>query len=145
MGSLADRLQVALDAREMTPADFARETGAGSGRVSKWMNGEQKPGPEALAKICRVLRVSGHWLLTDEGQMEPPETREISVVEQARREVGQEVRQRIKAAVDGALQAMGSTAGARQIAAAGAVAAAKKGQAKRTRRPPRTPPAEAQG
>jgi transcriptional regulator with XRE-family HTH domain len=72
LSTLAARLRLALDLRLWSPADLDRETGAGTGLISKWLNGKQEPSAEWLGKLSIALRVSGHWLLTDQLPVEPP-------------------------------------------------------------------------
>ena len=103
MSTLADRLWTALEAKTWSPADLDREIGAGSGPISKWLNGKQEPGAESLAKLCHALEISGHWLLLDEGGMAAPGAAQIGPIEQARLEVRVEFRRRVLEAVEAAL------------------------------------------
>lgn len=48
-------------------AELARLIGATEGQVGMWERGESEPSVAYLGEICRVLGVSGHWLLTGSG------------------------------------------------------------------------------
>lgn len=67
----------------MTLAAVAEAAGVGSpSPVHAWENG-QVPSSDNLARVCLALGVSGHWLLTGEGPMEPEmESRAIEALQE---------------------------------------------------------------
>ena len=69
---LAGRIRTAMRERGVTTnADLARMVGTSKSRVGKWLAGAEAPGYAHLVALVRELRVSAHWLLTGEGDMEP--------------------------------------------------------------------------
>lgn len=60
-----------MDALSWTIADLAKALGVPHATALKWRTGSV-PGGDLLAKLPEVLGVSGHWLLTGEGPIEPP-------------------------------------------------------------------------
>jgi len=90
---LGTRMRVALATVGRRGKDVAGVMGIDPGTLSKYLNGVQKPGPDALASFVRVLGVNGHWLLTSEGEPYPvaPGVKEAAfeeVVEIVRRVTG---------------------------------------------------------
>lgn len=67
------RLQKAMKARGVGVTELGRRLDVRQGTVSAWFDKKKKPAEpkaEQLAGIPRVLRISGHWLLTGEGAMD---------------------------------------------------------------------------
>ena len=64
--TLRDRVQTAMDALGMTPADLARAAESTTATVSNWRNGMVNPEhvkAAQLFKIADALKVDGRWLL----------------------------------------------------------------------------------
>lgn len=65
-----ERLRLALEHRERTQADLARDLGVGTATVSEWFTRGRVPSGDVMLRLPSVLGISGHWLLTGEGAME---------------------------------------------------------------------------
>lgn len=64
--TLSDRVQAAMDAQQMTPADLARASDSTTATISNWRNGNVNPEhvkAAQLFKISDALKVDGRWLL----------------------------------------------------------------------------------
>lgn len=68
--TIAERLAIALAIDGRDQADIERLAGIAAGQLSRW-KGATKPDADSLGKVVRALGVSGHWLLTGEGEMRP--------------------------------------------------------------------------
>lgn len=67
--TLKARVQEAMDAHNMTPADLARASESTTATVSNWRNGNVNPEhvkAAQLFKIADALKVDGRWLLLGE-------------------------------------------------------------------------------
>ena len=71
--SLAGRVGEARRGRGLTQQEVADAIGVDKARISEWETGRVEPSVDSLARICRALHVSGHWLLTGDGPMEVAE------------------------------------------------------------------------
>ena len=60
---LKDRLQQALNIREMRAADLCERTGVPKGAVSYYLAGKSQPKADRLHLIAKALDVSEAWLL----------------------------------------------------------------------------------
>lgn len=60
---LKDRLQMALDMRNMKAADLCQKTGIPKGAVSYYLAGKSEPKADRLYIICKALDVAEAWLL----------------------------------------------------------------------------------
>ncbi len=65
-----NRLNKALELREMKSVELAEKTGFSKGRISQWVNGKHKPTSEGLYIIAEVLRVNESWLMGEDVPME---------------------------------------------------------------------------
>lgn len=65
-----ERLRTALEHRERTQADLARDLGVGTATVSEWFTRGRVPSGDVMLRLPHALGISGHWLLTGEGAME---------------------------------------------------------------------------
>ncbi|MCT2272600.1 helix-turn-helix domain-containing protein [Serratia sp. TSA_130.2] len=76
--TIQDRLNEALLARGMTPAELARAIGVGNGYVSKLLAGYISQPKKNLSAICQALRITETWLITGKGhaELEPDQTLE---------------------------------------------------------------------
>ena len=62
MASFQDRLNQALNLRNLKPVDLADRTGLSKPRISQYTNGKYKPKSDALFKLATALEVSPEWL-----------------------------------------------------------------------------------
>ena len=63
LDTLAERIQAAMEIREMTQADLARATGMNTSQITYIVNGRTKdPGFSQIVKIARALDVSLNYL-----------------------------------------------------------------------------------
>lgn len=60
---LSDRLQQALDARGLRPADLVEQTGIPKSMVSYYLSGRSVPKADRLYKIAQTLGVGEAWLM----------------------------------------------------------------------------------
>jgi len=74
------RVSEAMVAIEMNQAELARRVGASSATVSDWFSKLALPEGAKMLLLPRVLKVSGHWLLTGHGPRTPPEMDEAASV-----------------------------------------------------------------
>lgn len=65
-----------MDRAGLDPAGLTRELGFPQGTVWGWLKEGTVPNGKALLRLPAALRVNGHWLLTGEGAVEPPDVRE---------------------------------------------------------------------
>lgn len=64
------RVKDYIDYREIKPADFAREIGLNSDRISKWFTKKEKIPAEHLITILQKYKdINARWLLTGDGSM----------------------------------------------------------------------------
>lgn len=63
VATVADRLQEALDVRNMRQADLARETGIAKGTISNWITGKYEPKAQSIAKLATTIDCSDLWLM----------------------------------------------------------------------------------
>ena len=67
----AERLAIAIAASRLDQQQIEVEINAGAGQLSRWKGGTA-PSLEYLARLPSALGVSGHWLLTGQGDMRVP-------------------------------------------------------------------------
>lgn len=63
---MADRIRGARKDKDLSQAEFADKVGVSMRQVGYWESGEDKPSSDKIVRICEVLNVSAHWLLTGE-------------------------------------------------------------------------------
>lgn len=63
MAEFKDRLEEAMQMRNIKPAELAKLTGIGEGAISQYRKGAYKASQRNLEKISRVLNVSIPWLM----------------------------------------------------------------------------------
>ena len=64
-----ERLQQALDFRNLKQYQLAKMVSASQGAVSQWLSGERTPHPGLIKLICIELDISYEWLTTGKGSM----------------------------------------------------------------------------
>ena len=78
MKTLAERLQIALDAAGIKQIELARRVGVTRGAVSLWFKGTTTSlEGENLLKAAQALAISPTWLATGRGKMKPASAKEI--------------------------------------------------------------------
>jgi transcriptional regulator with XRE-family HTH domain len=78
--SLAARVQLAMDAAKMSPADLARASQSTTATISNWRNGNVDPDHVKASQLFRIadaLQVDGRWLLL--GSFGPAKVNESSL------------------------------------------------------------------
>lgn len=55
--------------RGLNQRELAALLGRSEGQVSRWLNGKVLPDFDSLRQISEALDVSGHWLLTGDGEL----------------------------------------------------------------------------
>ena len=77
--TIQDRLNEALLARGMTPAELARAIGVVNGYISKLLAGYISQPKKNLSAICQALRITETWLITGKGhaELEPNQVPEV--------------------------------------------------------------------
>lgn len=63
------RLRHALELRDMTQAQLARQLGVRSATVSDWFNQNTAPSGLVMLRLPRVLGVNSGWLFSGEGDV----------------------------------------------------------------------------
>lgn len=70
MAEFKDRLNEALTARDMSPAELSRITGVNEGAISQYRKGSYKASQRNLDKLAHALHVSIAWLMGADVDME---------------------------------------------------------------------------
>lgn len=69
MNTIQERLQYALELREMSQAELARKSGVTRAAISNVVNGISKNfSADVALKVARVLQVDPYWLILGEGR-----------------------------------------------------------------------------
>lgn len=63
MADFKDRLNEALEMRNMKPADLSKKTGIGEGAISQYRKGAYRAKQWNIDKMARALNVSPSWLM----------------------------------------------------------------------------------
>lgn len=63
MDKIKNRLQKALIARGMTPAELAQKSGINKGNISRYLSGKVEPKQSSIFAMAKALDVSPSWLL----------------------------------------------------------------------------------
>jgi transcriptional regulator with XRE-family HTH domain len=73
--TFGQRLAQAIEASPYDQKTVAEKIGASESQVSRWVrskgNDESAPQGRFLVQLPKLLDISGHWLLTGEGEMRP--------------------------------------------------------------------------
>ena len=67
-----DRLDIALQDKDMTAKELTESLGVGKTTVNDWRRGKSTPSPKALIGISHILDVSIDWLLTGSDKPRAP-------------------------------------------------------------------------
>lgn len=70
---IASWMRRQLARRDWRPADLARASGIGSGRISEWMSGERTPSSASCIKLADVFGADPDDVLALAGHREPSE------------------------------------------------------------------------
>lgn len=74
LSTLGGRISYAMGLKGWDAKRLAKELASEASSVGRWIVGERTPGGDMLMRMPGVLDVSGHWLLTRQGDMQPPQT-----------------------------------------------------------------------
>lgn len=86
------RLVKAMEEAGLDQSALAAALGATQPGVWKWVNLGVLPAGRFLKQMPKLLNRSGHYLLTGEGNIYPPNAKEVDSMAQSRREGAAEVR-----------------------------------------------------
>lgn len=70
MATMAERIQKAMDIRNMKQADLVKLTGIGKSSISTYLSGEYEPKQRNTYKIAKALCVNEAWLMGHDVPME---------------------------------------------------------------------------
>lgn len=70
MATIAERLKLGLEKRDMKQADLVRITGIGKSSISTYLTGSYEPKQKNIYKIAKALNVSEAWLMGADVPME---------------------------------------------------------------------------
>lgn len=70
MATIAERMKVAMDFRNMKQAELVSMTGIGKSSISTYLSGEYKPKQKNIYKIAKALSVNEAWLMGEDVPME---------------------------------------------------------------------------
>lgn len=83
MVDIKDRLQEALDLRDMRPIDLCKKTGIPKNTLSYYLKGKTQPKADRIHQIGLALGVSEAWLLgydVPRDRVDEPSTDEVYIV-----------------------------------------------------------------
>lgn len=130
-----------IEDNKLNISALAEMIGTKQTTISGWRAGKT-PDAESLSRLPAALGVSGHWLLTGDGQMMAPGKKELEPYEQARIEVSADLRRQVQEAVTRVLRVT-SRAGANEKAVRHAKVSRE--AMKRSLQQRKVPPAEGTG
>lgn len=78
---MKDRIKTIRQSANLTQAQFAEKIGLSRNFVAMIEIGQREPSDRTVSDICRNFGVRKEWLLTGEGEMREPMTREEEVTE----------------------------------------------------------------
>lgn len=111
------RLLFAMERADLDQTALAKKLGTAQPVVWKWVNKAVVPDGRFLLKMPAVLGVSGHWLLTEEGAIEPPGAEQIGPYAQAAALAERRAQLRMAEAVSGAFRSTEGVEGTKPGAA----------------------------
>lgn len=68
---IKDRLNEALQVRNMSRSELAEKSGINKGTISRYLRGETIPRSLAIGKLAQVLNVNPAWILGYDVSMDP--------------------------------------------------------------------------
>ncbi len=66
MASIAERLRLALDQKNMKQSELSELTGIGKSSISTYLSGEYEPKQRNIYKMAKVLDVNEAWLMGED-------------------------------------------------------------------------------
>lgn len=81
MDTIARRLQMALDIRNMKQSDLVETTGIGKSSISTYLSGKYEPKKRNIYKMAKALNINEAWLMGEDVPMERDEKSKPSNVE----------------------------------------------------------------
>ena len=81
MDTIARRLQMALDIRNMKQSDLVETTGIGKSSISTYLSGKYEPKQRNIYKMAKALNINEAWLMGEDVPMERDEKSKPSNVE----------------------------------------------------------------
>lgn len=81
MDTIARRLQMALDIRNMKQSDLVETTGIGKSSISTYLSGKYEPKQRNIYKMAKALNINEAWLVGEDVPMERDEKSKPSNVE----------------------------------------------------------------
>ena len=81
MDTIARRLQMALDIRNMKQSDLVETTGIGKSSISTYLSGKYEPKQRNIYKMANALNINEAWLMGEDVPMERDEKSKPSNVE----------------------------------------------------------------
>lgn len=78
---MKDRIKMIRQADDLTQAQFAEKIGLSRNFVAMIEIGQREPSDRTIADICRIFDIRKEWILTGEGEMKEPRTREEEIAD----------------------------------------------------------------
>ena len=72
MTNIAERLQQAMELRELRQTDLVEKSGVNKGALSSYISGRYQPKQENIYRLAKALNVSEAWLMGADVPMETP-------------------------------------------------------------------------
>lgn len=76
-----ERIKQVRTNAKLTQTEFADKLGLTKNYISLVENGNREPSDRTIADICRIFDIRKEWLLTGEGEMKEPRTREEEIAD----------------------------------------------------------------
>lgn len=76
---MKDRIRQARKAAGLTQLELSERLGTAKGTITAYETGTRSPANAIVKALCNELNVNETWLLTGEGQMHDPPTREQEI------------------------------------------------------------------
>lgn len=74
MDTIADRLKIAMNQRDIKQADLVRITGIGKSSISTYLTGAYEPKQKNIYKLAKALNVNEAWLMGNDVPMNKQES-----------------------------------------------------------------------
>lgn len=78
---IANRLKLLIKSLGLSYKDFARKTNIPYPTLQHYLTGQRQPNTESMIKICLHTKANLHWLLTGEGEMFRPESKDEGCIQ----------------------------------------------------------------